>query len=1664
MFRTLYTLCLLSFSSFLFAQMPSATGEVLYGQEWIDYDRDYLKVSVIEDGIYRISPEQMAVAGMELAASNADKWTLHYKGQAVPIEVTNQGIVFYGEKNRGELDRYLFESPEEMQLNDRYSMYTDTAHYYLSLAVVGGPFYQEAKVQGQLTEIEEILRETEVVFGEYMTKAYSRSAGASIYYSHYEPAEGFGSRSSSDLLSSNGNVESTTTLATPQANGNEARLTLRFGLGFGNHSQEIKADNNLLNTLEATNWTVHQPDFNIFPNGAEVEVSLRGTASDQDKANLAWMNILYPANPVLEEGLREFQLPARASNGRLELMGSGADAGAMRLYSPASNEYTIGTGTSGNLSFELPASSESLLYQLVSDNSYLSPASATTHRFNTTLPTDEQTNYLILTSSRLNGTAVEQMADYRRSAAGGSYRVHVVNTEDIFDEFGYGVQNHPMAMRNYLAAARQISPALQYLFIIGKGREYPDIRRSDQLTSELATFFIPSFGFPASDNLLSAELGSVIPQLSTGRLSAISESEVAIYLEKLIEVEAQIALSDQTIEDREWMKQVMHLGGGGSAGEQFSIQRNLARLEATIEDSDMGANVTSFFKTSSDPIESSQQDNIFKRINDGTAIITFYGHSSSQGFDFSIDDPDNYFNQGKYPYMLSLGCYSGDAFTKSRSISERFIFLPNKGAVAFAASKGVGFIGALGAFADELYRLTANEEYGNGIGDALRKNIESFSNTSSRSIGILLEQFAISGDPAYRLHPHPGPDLAIDPTSVRFTPEVIPVQEATYEIKLRMLNLGKRASQDSVTLNFRQELPNGEVFELHQARVSVPDYENIVDIQLPSQGLPSVGLNRIFVTLDADNEIVELPAPQAEQNNELKSGTRVGVPLTFIANTAKVAFPPPYAVIGGQVELISSTTNALAAEREYLIQVSDDRAFTNLLSSSRINSPGGVIRYQPGFTPIDSTTYYWRISPDSTYTEGSGYIWSESSFTWLAEQPAEEVGWAMQDPGQTIDGQFTNIFGDTLSDGWNFARTSADIRIFNAIYSDADMPRFMRGAQRLNSPFQWHIRSGISVLMIDSLNNSKWYPNLSTGLYNTIVRRSTTWNFNTSTPAGRSGLVQFLTEAIPAGRYVFLYSLQRGNQLTYFNNDWNIPDESTGKTIFDALEEQGAQQIRQLNTSGSVPYVMAFQQDLGLLEEVIATSIADTILMQTQIFSNWPEGSWSSKEVGPAKAWTNLSLSLAPENLSETDSVLLYLWGISPDGSESRLVSEVIDHRTSPNFNMDLSGYNPNTIPKMRAEVLFFDEEGRSSPTVRHLYLGHVPYGDVAINPQYVFSAPDSLDQGEPIIFNVGYENISLTGFDSLLIQLDITDENNQLTSRQVINPPSPPRSRGEVSFNIPTDENTSDLRLEVTLNPGEDQPEKILINNYLNTSVSFSKDVIDPILQVYFDGQRINEGDLVSSSPEILVNIRDDNRRLLLNDTAAYRLVLTTPSGAEERISFNDDRLEFIPSTTPAENEAQIYFRPALEIDGRYILEIIGRDRSDNATGRLAFRQEFEVINEQRVSNVLTYPNPFTTKTRFVYTLTGNEPPEVFRIQIMAVSGRVVRDIDLAQLENLKIGTHQTEFEWDGTDEYGDLLANGVYIYRVITDDGSGVSLKKHDTGMNQFFQRELGKVVILR
>jgi len=55
-------------------------------------------------------------------------------------------------------------------------------------------------------------------------------------------------------------------------------------------------------------------------------------------------------------------------------------------------------------------------------------------------------------------------------------------------------------------------------------------------------------------------------------------------------------------------------------------------------------------------------------------------------------------------------------------------------------------------------------------------------------------------------------------------------------------------------------------------------------------------------------------------------------------------------------------------------------------------------------------------------------------------------------------------------------------------------------------------------------------------------------------------------------------------------------------------------------------------------------------------------------------------------------------------------------------------------------------------------------------------------------------------------------------------------------------------------------------------------------------------------------------------------------------------------------------------------------------------------------ISNMLNYPNPFTTSTAFVFTITGSEVPQNIKIQIMTITGKVVREITEDELGPLHV------------------------------------------------------------
>jgi flagellar hook assembly protein FlgD len=98
------------------------------------------------------------------------------------------------------------------------------------------------------------------------------------------------------------------------------------------------------------------------------------------------------------------------------------------------------------------------------------------------------------------------------------------------------------------------------------------------------------------------------------------------------------------------------------------------------------------------------------------------------------------------------------------------------------------------------------------------------------------------------------------------------------------------------------------------------------------------------------------------------------------------------------------------------------------------------------------------------------------------------------------------------------------------------------------------------------------------------------------------------------------------------------------------------------------------------------------------------------------------------------------------------------------------------------------------------------------------------------------------------------------------------------------------------------------------------------------------------------------------------------------------------------------------------------------------------------------------------VFTLTGSKVPDNMKIQIFSATGKIVREITKDELGPLHIGKNITEYAWDGKDQMGDLLANGVYFYTVIIKDQGKDVIKLGSFDFDKYFKKGFSKMVIIR
>ncbi len=1682
-----------------------STAAQTYNNEWIDFGKTYYKFKIIKTGMYRIPVSTLQTAGLD--AIPAENFALFRNGQEQPIYTSAQTgalpvngyIEFYGIMNDGAPDKALYRNPA-FQHTTAYSLFSDTATYFL----VVRPSVQNLRFTSVTNDVSNPQQQVEPYFM-YTSATYFRDkindgtyqyAGEFVYSSSFDKGEFF---SSGDLVQKGG-TKNTTLSNLFVYTGSAPDASIKYGAFsnsiFNKRRIDVKVNSNVVSSVQLDNLNdaITTTSFPVSKlNTASTPVAFVNMCdSANDRVVVSYFELTYPRQFNFgNSNLFPFTLEARAQGYYLEITNFNWGNTAPVLYDITTNKRYIGSvtgsGSTAIIKFSLPPSSSATNFVLASQVSGITTVSnLALKRFVDFSNPSNQGDFLIITNPALyegssGNNPVEDYASYRSSANGGGFNTKIVEMDELIDQFAFGIYFHPSSIKNFIAYSRnKFSSVPRNVLLIGKGVHYKDAWNTRNNANLKRLNFVPTFGWPASDNLFSAD-GVVEPAgtVPIGRLSVINGSEIEDYLQKVQEYETAQRTAPHTIADRLWMKNVLELTGADDESLGPALCQYVNSYKKIIEDTLAGTNVTVFCKIS---VNSTGQD-VSRTISDlfgqGLSLITYFGHSAASTLDFNLDNPMNYNNLGKYPIFSANGCNAGNDFnfnasrlTTKETISEKFTLAKQRGAIAFVASTHFGIVQYLHPYLAYFNTYISSTDYGKTLGEINRDALKDlYYNHSSDFARFQAEQNLIHGDPALRFNSQLKPDYVIEEPQVLISPSFISLAEGNCKAFIKLYNLGK-AVNDSIILEVKHLHPDGSSSILYRKKMRGIYYCDSLDIPIPIIASKDKGTNKLVITIEADNAVEEM----SESNNSITKEFFV------YEDEIRPVFPYNYSIVNVQGQkLYASTSNPFSTLRDYVVEIDTTKLFNSSLKRLiKVNSAGGIVEFTPGFSYKDSTVYYWRVS--QVPQEGDDYRWNDFSFIYLSKSTSGfNQSHYYQHLGSTTDSIM--LASNRL---WEYSTSNIGITASGGVFGGSILNAvdFYLTSSR-NSNVINVCGFGIIFNVFDPKTFKVWFNAESgqPGRYNsgTIcgAERINNFQFDLMTQQGRINAYNFM-DSIPDKSYVVVRVLggtpNVGGPGITFAKDWQNDTSVLGhnQSLYHKLLGKGFYDLDSFNITRGFIFIYKNNDNSFVPKSAFSKGVSDKVNLSITGAVDNLNGFITSPLFGPAVSWKQLHWRGKSAEVLSKDSIALQIIGVDNLNHESVLFNLNISET-----DYDISSIDAKQYPYLKLRLFTKDTAELTPYQLDYWRLNYEPAPEGAISPNIYFKFKDTLDLGEKLPLSIAFKNISPYKFDSLLLKMTITDKDN--VTRTISLPRVKPLISGDtvtLRYDVDTKDIPGNNTLYVNFNPDYDQPEQYLYNNFMYRNFYVKPDNINPMLDVTFDGVHILNKDIVSAKPHILIKLQDNAKHMLLNDTSLLKIRVKFPSpdggitpGEVRTYKYDNDIVKFIPAQSASDNTARIEFTPFFEdtysSDGDfYELILTGKDQSGNSAGEVDYRIGFTVISKPMISNLLNYPNPFTTSTAFVFTITGSEIPQQFKIQILTVTGKVVREITKEELGPLHIGRNITEFKWDGTDQFGQRLANGVYIYRVVTTLNGNKMEKYKANGDNtdNFFKGGYGKMYLMK
>lgn len=1461
---------------------------------WIDYSKTYYRFPVTPavaipnntssplpsnqqqladyNSLYRISYNTLVASGLQNVP--VEQFQLWRNGTQVAVYTypasgvmgADGYIEFWGLHNDGKTDRDLYRFTN-YQSHDRWSMYSDTAWYYLTVNPGGNNL--------RITDAPNNALSSSLIPDSFFMHTITVSprthrnlgnatpiSGAEVRSSTFDVGEGWATRRSDAVFS----VPFTNLF--PFYN-TANTLSVRFSMQGASQltsSITLELNDSAIGTKSYRNYRLDSSTYagialsRISP-GSNGSCTIDFNSSTSNFTyQLSKIQFTYPRSFKFNNGTSAFvfDLPANSNGNLLKIVSFDNSANPKILIDLTNQRRYTAISVADTLWFELEpsATQRSLVLTTLntSNNTLVRQVSNLVQRnFINFNDAANQGNYLIISNKRLfndNGSnRVEEYRSYRSSAAGGGYNAVVYDIDELTEQFAYNILKHPLAIRNFLRFARTtFNTSPKAVFLIGRGATY------DYATGATDAEFlnlVPTWGQPASDNLLAADNNeNVTPATPVGRLGAITGAEVKAYLEK---VKAFEAVQNDPDSYKAWEKKTIHMIGGNDANIVGTLRNYMNSYAATISDTLVGANVSSYERLNN-PNTAANNAEIQNAVKDGVGIISYFGHSSAVSIDFNLNNPNELaMTEGRYPLFIANGCKASEFFDlntlrynqRRLTLSERFVLPQAKGAIAFLSSTHVGILQYLDRFTSRWYKAASTTQYGKTIGEIHQETIRQMMlsyTTYDQNARLTSEEYHLHGDPAVKLFPLSKPDYIIDSTSVIFNPIEPTAADDSVRYQFTIRNDGK-ATNDTILVKVSRILPDNSQTIIRT--ISVPKLGNsqIFGGSFAIRGSRENGRNYLKVEVDYNNKV-----------NESQETNNVAAKSFWIEPKGlKPAVPAQFSIVSNwPIDLIASTNEMKTDSGLFRMEMDTTTLFNSpLLYSLQDSARNGVVRFSPAKTLLPGKVYYWRTAQIVNSTTGT---WQTSSFTY---RPGDGTGFNQEHFYQHTQSAYRTMQLDSASRRFKFNPKANNLYIVHGVYPTSATEDLQFSVTPNGSSFIYSACLGQSIIfnVFDSLSfaafkNPAQVSGTVGGCGPGTPGRNYNFEFKYFSIANRKKIMDFM-DSVPTGHYVVarlvLDAPHDSSKVAYWKRDTAV--YGTGNSVYHRFLKQGFYAIDSMTLPRTFSVVYRQNDTVSFKPQwVMSDGLYDLPVMSADIQMIDTSGTITSPIIGPARSWASMQWrrdpSFVEENGLTTDSIKTYVLGIKSNGSADTLfaLNDLQDFSFDGGNAVDARLY-----PYMKIIQQTNDADNATPVQLNYWRVYFQPAAEGSLAPEELFQFGNQLNgintdtlqlYRDTLQLKIAFRNISQVDYaDSLMVQVQLEDSLGNVkpvTSYKVRALAANDSVNVYASLPLTDQQMVGSRKIRVSVNGQGQQPEVELSNNTLYHDFFVSWDGAIPGYKIY--------------------------------------------------------------------------------------------------------------------------------------------------------------------------------------------------------------------------------------